>query len=109
MSAWLYLALAIVAEVTATSFLKATAGFTRPLPSLVVIAGYAAAFYFLAQTLRVIPVGVAYAIWAGLGVALIAVIGFVFLGQRLDAPALAGIALIIAGVVMLNGFSSATA
>ena len=102
---WIYLGIAIVAEVIATSALKAADGFTRLAPSLVVIAGYVIAFYFLSLTLRAIPVGVAYAIWAGVGMVLIALIGWMFLGQRLDAPALAGIGLIIAGVVVINVFS----
>ncbi len=104
---WIFLAIAILAEVMATSMLKLTDGFTRLVPSLVVIAGYAVAFYFLALTLRTIAVGVAYAIWAGLGIALIAVIGWLVLGQRLDAAGAAGIALIIAGVIVLNVFSRA--
>jgi len=102
---WIYLGIAIVAEVIATSALKAADGFTRLAPSLVVAAGYVIAFYFLSLTLRTIPVGVAYAIWAGVGMVLIALIGWMLLGQRLDAPALAGIGLIIAGVVVINVFS----
>ena len=104
---WLYLGIAIVAEVIGTSALKAAEGFTRLVPSVVVVAGYLVAFYFLSLTLRTIPVGVAYAIWSGVGIVLIALVGWLALGQPLDAPALAGIALIIAGVVVINGFSSA--
>jgi len=106
---YLYLVIAIVAEVIGTSALKATEGFTRPLPSLVVVVGYAAAFYFLSLTLKVIPVGIAYAIWSGVGVALITLIGWVLFKQRLDAPALAGLALIVAGVVVIQVFSGAAA
>lgn len=106
---YLYLAIAIVAEVIGTSALKAAEGFTRPLPSLVVIVGYGAAFFFLSLALKVIPVGIAYAIWSGVGVALITLIGWVLFKQRLDAPALAGLALIVAGVVVIHFFSSATA
>ena len=102
---WLYLGIAIVAEVIGTSALKAAEGFTRLVPSVVVVVGYLVAFYFLSLTLRTIPVGVAYAIWSGVGIVLIALIGWLALGQPLDAPALAGIALIIAGVVVINGFS----
>lgn len=109
MSKWLILSAAIVAEVTGTSFLKASEGFTRLGPSVIVIAGYAAAFYFLSLTLKVIPVGVAYAIWSGVGVALIAIIGWIFFGQRLDAPAILGMGMIVAGVVVLNVFSSSVA
>ncbi len=104
---YLYLALAIVCEVIGTSALKAAAGFTRLWPSVVVVLGYGLAFYFLSLTLRTIPVGVAYAIWSGAGVALITLIGWLVFKQRLDAPALVGIGLIIAGVVVIQVFSQA--
>ncbi len=104
---WLYLAIAIVSEVVATSALKASAGFTRLYPSLLVVGGYALAFYFLSLTLRTIPVGVAYAIWSGVGVVLVCLLGWLVYGQKLDMPAVAGIGLIVAGVVVLNAFSSA--
>lgn len=106
---YLYLLVAIASEVTATSALKASNGFTRLGPSAVVVAGYAAAFYFLSLTLRTVPVGVAYAIWSGVGVALIALIGWRVYGQRLDGPALVGIGLIVAGVVVLSVWSKAGA
>ncbi len=102
---WWYLALAIAAEVVATSALKAAAGFTRPLPSLLVVLGYGIAFYCLSLSLKVVPVGVAYAIWSGVGTALIAVIGWLWLGQTLDLAALIGLALIVAGVAVLQIFS----
>ncbi len=105
MQNWIYLVIAIGCEVAATSALKASEGFTRLLPSVVVVTGYVTAIYLLSLTLRTIPVGVAYAIWSGVGVALIAVIGWLFLGQRLDAPAIAGLVLIVAGVVVINLFS----
>lgn len=105
MSPWIYLSVAIVSEVIATSALKAAEGFTRLVPSLVVVTGYALAFYFLSLTLKTVPLGVAYAIWSGAGVALIALIGWAWYGQALDAIALVGIALIVAGVVVLNLFS----
>ena len=105
MQNWLSLVIAIGCEVAATSALKASEGFTRPLPSVVVVTGYVLAIYLLSLTLRTIPVGVAYAIWSGVGVALIAVIGWLFLGQKLDAPAIAGLVLIVAGVVVINLFS----
>jgi small multidrug resistance pump len=108
-TAWMFLVIAIVAEVIGTSFLKASAGFTKPLPSVMVVLGYGAAFYFLSQTLGTIPVGVAYAVWSGVGVTLIASIGWLFLGQKLDAGAIAGMGLIVAGVVVLNLFSKAAA
>lgn len=106
---WLYLGIAIVAEVIATSALKSAEGFTRLAPSLVVLVGYVAAFYFLSLTLRTIPVGLAYAIWSGVGIVLIALIGWLVLGQPLDTPALIGIGLIIAGVIVINGFSRSVA
>ena len=105
MQNWLYLVIAIGCEVAATSALKAAEGFTRLVPSVIVVAGYVTAIYLLSLTLRTIPVGVAYAIWSGVGVALIAVIGWLFLGQKLDVPAIAGLVLIVAGVVVINLFS----
>lgn len=102
---WLYLGIAIVAEVVATSALKASDGFSRAIPSLVVVVGYSIAFYCLSLTLRTIPVGVAYAIWSGVGITLIALIGWRVYGQALDAPAMIGMTLIVAGVVVLNVFS----
>lgn len=105
---YLYLAIAIVAEVIATSALKASEGFTRLWPSLIVGIGYLVAFYFLSLTLRTITVGVAYAIWSGVGIVLVAIIGWLVLGQKLDAPAIGGMGLIIAGVVVINLFSKST-
>ena len=99
MNAWFYLGVAIVSEVAATSALKASEGFTRLWPSLLVVAGYAAAFYFLSLTLKSIPVAVGYAVWSGVGIALIALIGWLFFKQALDAPTLLGLALIVAGVL----------
>ena len=107
--AYIYLTLAIVAEVVATSALKATAEFTRLVPSAMVVVGYALAIYFLALSLRTIPVGIAYAIWAGLGIALVVVIAAIVYGQVPDLPALLGIALIVAGVVIINVFSRSVA
>ena len=106
---YLYLAIAIAAEVIATSALKASDGFTRPGPSLVVAAGYAIAFYFLSLVLKTVPVGVAYAIWSGAGIVLIALIGWAVLKQPLDLPALAGIGLIVAGVAVIQLFSKSSA
>lgn len=105
MKQWIFLSVAIGSEVVATSALKASEGFSRLWPSLIVAAGYMTAFYFLSLTLRTIPVGVVYAIWSGVGIALIALIAWIFLGQSLDIPALIGLLLIIAGVVVLNLFS----
>lgn len=106
---YLWLAAAICSEVFATSSLKASEGFTRLLPSLAVIVGYGAAFYCLSQTLRTIPVGVAYAIWSGLGTVLIALVGVVLYRQVLDRAALLGMTLIIAGVLVMNLFSKSGA
>lgn len=106
MSHWLLLALAIVSEVIGTAFLKSSEGFTRLWPSVIVLVSYVSAFYLLSLAIRTIPVGIAYAVWAGTGVALIALIGWAFLGQALDTPAMIGIGLIIAGVIVLNAFSS---
>ena len=105
MQQWIYLGIAIVSEVIGTSALNASAGFSRPWPSLIVVVGYAVAFYCLSLALTSIPVGIAYAIWSGVGVALIALVGWAIFGQALDAPAIIGIALIVAGVVVLNVFS----
>ena len=104
---WIYLVIAIVLEVIATSALKASDGFTRLMPSLVVVAGYAAAFFLLSLTLRTMPVGVVYAVWSGVGVVLITLVGWLVFKQNLDVPALIGIGLIATGVVVLNFFSKA--
>lgn len=105
MKTYLLLLAAIVAEVVATSALKASESFTRPLPSLVVVLGYGIAFTCLSMTLRTLPLGVAYAIWSGVGTALVAVVGWLVYRQQLDLPALLGVALIIAGTLVLNLFS----
>lgn len=102
---WFYLAVAIVLEVVATSALKASDGFTRLVPSLVVVAGYSAAFFMLSLTLRTMPVGVVYAVWSGVGVVLITLVGWLWFKQELDIPAFIGIALISSGVIVLNFFS----
>lgn len=106
---YVYLFIAIVAEVIGTSALKAAEGFTRPVPSLVVVAGYGAAFYFLSLVLRTIPVGIAYAIWAGLGIVLITLVGMVAFRQAPDLPAVLGMGLIIAGVLVIHLFSRTVA
>ena len=103
----IHLVIAIVAEVIGTSALKASNGFTAWLPSIVTVVFYAVSFYFLSLALRAIPVGVAYAIWSGVGIVLISTIGWLFFRQRLDAAAIVGIALIIAGVGVIHLFSSA--
>lgn len=103
--AWLYLFIAIVCEVIATSTLKATNGFTVPVPSFIVVLGYATSFYFLSLTVKSIPMGVAYAIWCGLGIVLITAIGWLFYQQKLDLAALSGITLIFTGVTVIYLFS----
>lgn len=102
---YVYLAVAVALEVVATSALKLTDGFTRLTPSIVTLVGYGLAFYFLSLTLRAMPVGVVYALWSGAGIVLIAAIGYFAFGQRLDFPAVFGLALIIAGVLIVNLFS----
>lgn len=102
MNNWLLLAIAIVAEVVATSALKSSEGFTKLVPSAVVIVGYGVAFYFLSVVLKTIPVGVAYAVWSGLGIVLIAAVAWFFHGQKLDVWAMVGMGLIISGVAVLN-------
>ena len=109
MNQWLVLGGAIVAEVIATSALKASDGFSKLIPSLVTVVGYAIAFYLLALTLRTMPVGIAYAIWAGAGTILIGAVAWIWYGQKLDLAAVIGMALIVAGVVVLNVFSKSAA
>lgn len=106
MNHWVYLISAIVSEVIATSALKASTGFSKPLPSVVVLVGYLVSFYFLSLTLKTIPVGIAYAIWSGVGVVLISIVAWLLYGQKLDLPALIGMGLIISGVMVINLFSS---
>ncbi len=102
---YVYLVIAIAAETVGTTALQASAQFTRLWPSMLVVAAYGVSFYFMALALRVMPVGIVYAIWSGLGIVLIAGIGFVVFGQRLDVPAVLGLALIIAGIVVIHLFS----
>ena len=102
---YIYLFISIVSEVLATSFLKASEGFSKPFPSAMVVLGYATAFYFLSLTLRALPVGVAYAIWSGVGIVLVSLVGYFYYGQKLDAAAIVGMTLIGAGVILINFFS----
>jgi len=106
MTTYLYLLTAIVFETIGTSALQASEQFTRPKPLLLTFACYAATFYFLSLALRVMPVGVAYAIWSGLGIVLIALIGLAWFGQKLDLPAVLGLGLIVSGVMVINLFSN---
>ena len=102
---YVYLAIAIVAEVFGTTCMTESRGFTRVVPSILMVVGYAIAFSLLTFALRTIPTGVAYAIWSGVGIVLIATIAWLFQGQKLDLPAIIGMALIVLGVVVLNRFS----
>lgn len=106
-AAALHLTIAIAAEVVATSVLKASDGLSRPLPTAVVVIGYATAFYFLSLALRSVPVGLAYAIWSGAGIVLVSLAGWALFGQKIDLAGGIGIALILAGVLVLNLFSRA--
>lgn len=101
----LFLTIAIVGEVIATSFLRASQGFTQLVPTAVVVVGYGITFYFFSLALQTIPVGVAYAIWSGVGIVLVSIIAFIVYKQMLDAPALIGMGLILAGVLVINLFS----
>jgi small multidrug resistance pump len=105
MKGYLFLAVAIAAEVCATSVMRLTEGFTRPAPTLGALFGYGVAFYFLSLTLRTVATGVAYAIWSGVGIVLVTAIAWLGQGQRIDARALAGMALIIAGVAVVKLYS----
>lgn len=105
MSGSVYLAIAIVGEVIATSFLRASMGFTQLAPSIVVVVGYCVTFYFFSLALQTIPVGIGYAIWSGVGIILVSLIAYFAYGQTLDLPALLGIGLILAGVLVINLFS----
>lgn len=105
MNHWVAIALAIIAEVIATSALKASEEFTQLIPSLLVVVGYGCAFYFMTISLRVIPLGIMYAIWSGLGIVMISIIGWVLYKQALDFAAMLGIAMIVAGVLVIHLFS----
>lgn len=109
MNGMAWLAIAIVAEVIATSALKASDGFSRTLPSVITAVGYGIAFWCMSISIRTVPVGVAYAIWSGVGIVLITAIAWILFKQRLDVPALIGMGLIVAGVLVINLFSKAEA
>ena len=108
MKYWTLLAVAIVAEVIGTSALKSAEGFTRLFPSLIVVFSYSVSFYLLSLCLRTIPVGVVYAVWSGVGIVLLALIGSIFFKQTLDTPAILGVSLILSGVLVINLFSHTT-
>ncbi|AHL77048.1 multidrug DMT transporter [Stutzerimonas stutzeri] len=108
MTGYIYLAIAITAEVIATTSMKALAGFSRPLPLFLVVVGYSISFWMLSLVVKTIPVGIAYAVWAGLGIVLVSIAAALIYGQKLDIPAMLGMGLIIAGVVVIQMFSSTT-
>lgn len=105
MKVYLFLFLAVIAETIATSALKPAMGFTKPIPTLIALLGYASAFYLLSKVFQVMPVGITYAIWSGMGIVLITLIGTFVFKQTLDLPAILGMALIIAGVIVIQIFS----
>ncbi|UTO18181.1 MULTISPECIES: DMT family transporter [Acinetobacter] len=105
---YLFLTIAIIAEVIATSALKASQGFSLLTPSIITILGYAVALFFLSLTLKTIPVGIAYAIWSGAGIVLISTVGWIFFKQHLDLAAIIGLGLMLAGIIVINVFSNST-
>lgn len=107
MQQWIFLSIAIVSEVIATTSLKAAEGFTHVWPSCLVVVGYAIAFYFLSLTLKTIPVGVVYAIWSGAGIAIITLVAWLIYGQTLNAPSIVGVLFIVVGIIVLNVYSGA--
>ena len=106
MAKWTFLAMAVFSEIVATSSLKSTEGFTNLIPSVIVLVGYGAAFYFLSLTLNEIPVGIAYAIWSGVGIVGIAIVAMIFHEQNLDAGAMIGMGLIILGIIVMRTYST---
>lgn len=109
MQQWLILLIAILSEVAATTSLKLSESFTKIGPSILVVLGYGISFYCLSLTLKSIPVGVVYAIWSGMGISLISIVGWLLFDERLNLPTLLGIGLIFAGVIVINMFSSSHA
>jgi small multidrug resistance pump len=109
MKNWLFLSIAILSEIIATSALKASSGFSKFWPSLVVVLGYGLSFYCLSLALQTIPVGMAYAVWSGVGIVLITLIARLLYDQRLDLPAVIGMVLIVAGVLVMNLYSKSVA
>ena len=103
---WIYLIIAIITEVIATSALKESEGFTKTIPSLIVIIGYSMTFYFMSLVLREMSVGITYAIWSGMGILLITTIGYFRYNQMLDAPAVLGMSFIALGIIILRVFSN---
>lgn len=108
-TAYIFLTIAILSEVVATTMLKATDGFTKLVPSVIVTLGYICSFYFLAITLKFMTVGIVYAIWSGVGIVAVSILGYLVYGQKIDLPAAIGMGLIIAGVVVIQLFSQTVA
>ncbi|MDC3132867.1 multidrug efflux SMR transporter [Flavobacteriaceae bacterium] len=106
---WIYLLFAIIGEIIATSALKASNGFTQLIPSVLVVVGYGFSFYFMSLTLKMMPLGITYAIWSGVGIVLISIIGYFFYNQKLDVPAIIGISFILCGVVVIRFYSKSMA
>ena len=109
MNNWIFLFIAVLGEVVATTSLKLSEGFTQVVPSIIVVIGYAVAFYALSLTLKAIPLGIAYAVWSGLGIVLVSIIGWFVFAPKLDAWAIIGMSLIVCGVVVLNVLSKSAA
>ena len=103
---YIYLIIAVAAETIGTSSIQASQQFTKPIPSIMAAVSFMVAFYFLSLTLKVLPVGIMYAMWSGLGICFIALIGWTYFGQKLDLPAILGIGLILAGILVINLFSN---
>ncbi|NOT14127.1 MAG: multidrug efflux SMR transporter [Methylotenera sp.] len=99
---WIHLSIAIIAEVIATSALKSAENFTRPSSSVIVVLGYVSAFYFLSLSLRTVPLAIAYAIWSGAGIAIIAIIGWTYYGQKVEISSIVGMMLIVTGIILLR-------
>jgi len=102
---WIYLSVAIIAEVIATSALKESQGFTKTIPSLITILGYGVAFYFLSLTLKTLPIAISYAVWSGVGISLLLIIGYLRYGQSISFGSIIGILFIIMGIILINFFS----
>jgi small multidrug resistance pump len=109
MKSWLLLLAAVVSEVIGTSAIKYSEGFTKVIPSIIVFVGFGVAFYLLSITLKVIPVGITYAVWSGLGIVFISIVGHFVFQERLDAPAFIGVSFILAGVIIMQVFSKSVA
>ncbi len=108
-TAYIYLMIAICSEILATTMLKATEGFTKWLPSVIVVLGYACSFYFLSLSLKYVSVGIVYALWSGVGIIVVTILGYLVYGQKIDLPAAVGMGLIVVGVIVIQLFSQTIA